>query len=232
MSARTRIGLGLLVLIWGLVPWAQAQAPIRLVTQEWPPYAFFSGGRVEGAAVDLIRCIFARMGQPLRIAIMPWPDAQAQVNQGLADGFFPASRNSVRDRYAVMSRTFIPQRWVFYIRPGGTLDPTRRPLPMGTRIGGVVGTNMLHFLESDGWPVTLRAPTVPALLDALLAGQIDAGLANALAMETALAQAGKTAQLPYFPYADQPMGVYIARRYLVERPDFLPRFNAEIEMCE
>lgn len=211
---------------------ASAQAPIRLATMDFPPYSFSVGGRIEGAAVDQIRCLFGRAGLPIRLELLSWPEALERLRKGSIDGFFPATANAERDKYGVLSRTFIPQRWVFYMRAGQSFDAETARQSRSFRVGAVAGSTTLQYLEQHNWNITLRTPTVRELFDALLNDRIEAALVNQLVMDSVISAGGAGGRLRYVPFLERPMGIYISRQLLVQRPDLMPRLNDEVEMCE
>ena len=56
------------VLCWGLPGMA---APLRLLTEDAPPMSFLREGRVEGMSAEVVRELARRLGDEIKIELVP-----------------------------------------------------------------------------------------------------------------------------------------------------------------
>lgn len=209
------------------------ESTVRLTTHELPPYSYRDTAqqRLAGIAVEVVDCVMRRMGQPYDVQVLPWARAQKLVQQGEADGFFAASRNSDRDGYAVQSAIIAPQQWRWYLLAGNAADPQSPDFRATAQVGSFVGANMLDWLREQGYRAVATPPTTEGLLKMLRAGRVDAILANNLVMERLIREQSLDGQLRSVLQEDRPLGVYFSKAFLAGRPGFLERFNAQLGAC-
>ncbi|AZN37407.1 substrate-binding periplasmic protein [Iodobacter ciconiae] len=225
----TNLTLGIFCLLGTL----QAQAaPVRLLTQQQLPYSNQQAdGHQSGLALETVRCVMNKLQHPVEIKFLPWKRAQNLVEQGEADGFFPASQNSERDRYATLSQVIAPQQWRWYFLAENTAKPLSEEFRQSATVGAYFGSNMLTWLKSSGYRIYATPPAHDQLLKMLLAGRVGAVLASDLAMYEAIYVAHAEHQVRSELQEDKPLGVYFSHRFLKEDPEFLNRFNAELPSC-
>ena len=77
--------------------------PLELVTLQYPPYEYNENGEIRGIAVDIVKEVFKRMGQPISIKLYPWARALQMVKTGRADAIFTAFKNPEREKFAIYS---------------------------------------------------------------------------------------------------------------------------------
>ncbi len=225
----TNLKLGIFCLFCVL----QAQAaPVRLLTQQQLPYSNQQeDGHQSGIALEAVRCAMGKLQRPVEIKFLPWKRAQNLVEQGEADGFFSASQNSERDRYATLSQMIAPQQWRWYFRTDSTAKPLSEEFRQSATVGAYFGSNMLTWLKASGYRIYATPPGHDQLLKMLLAGRVAAVLASDLAMNEAIHTAHAEYKIRSELQEDKPLGVYFGHRFLKEEPEFLTRFNAELPSC-
>jgi polar amino acid transport system substrate-binding protein len=77
-----------------------ANGEVKLVVLEYPPYVTLnSKNEVDGLAVKIVEQIFAQLGKPITISVLPWGRAIIQVRSGKADGIFTAFKTSEREQF-------------------------------------------------------------------------------------------------------------------------------------
>lgn len=216
-----------------VVPAALQAQPLRLTTQQQPPYNMEDDkGRQSGLALETVVCALKRMQYPYTIQFLPWLRAQNMVKSGQADGFFPASQNAERDRFAILSDTVAPQQWRWYLPADSTTDPMHADFRSQATVGAYLGSNMQSWLKQAGYSIYAAPYTHDQLLRVLLAGRVQAVLASDLAMQEAIVKAGAEQRVRSVLQQDKPMGVYFSLQFLASAsPDFLPRFNSEVTSC-
>lgn len=200
---------------------------IHLQTQIWPPYQYQKGDEVDGIAVKAVRCAFERLKIPLAISVVPWNRAQNNTRDEKADGFFAASKNQERDQYAVLSKTLIPQDWVWFRGKDKKSELTKKSIH-----GALKGSNMLSHLKSEDYNVGLEAIASEDLFKALKLQRVDHILVSGLvAQELEERRLINLSSFEKSVYKQNPLGVYFASRLIKRYPKFLEAFNSKFEIC-
>lgn len=90
---------------------------LKLVTLQYPPYEYEENNEIKGVAVEIVKEVFRRMGQPVNIKLLPWVRAVAMVENGLADGFFTVYKTPEREVFAHYSKeVLIMQVISFFVK--------------------------------------------------------------------------------------------------------------------
>ncbi len=230
-----------LVLLSGIVCAADMPSKtVLLTTHNLPPYGSFSYGQkpraiadeaFRGIAVDRVRCVFEKLGVHLEIRVYPWKRAQSMVQDGEADGFFAASRHIQRDEFAVMSDVVADQKWNWYLRKENPLSPDDPLFKETATVGGFIGANMLSWMQENNYNITATPSNTEQLLKMLLAGRVDAVLANNHVMDALLLRYGVKDDVKVYLNQDKPLYVYFAKSFLTANPGFLDAFNTALGAC-
>lgn len=67
-----------------LTPWmaaAQAQRPLRVLTEELPPYNFQEAGKLTGFSTDIVRAVLAEAQLEAQFELLPWARAYEMAQQ-------------------------------------------------------------------------------------------------------------------------------------------------------
>ena len=203
---------------------------------EWVPYHLETPHGSDGIAVRALACIMSRINQPFVIHKLPWKRAQEETKVGKLDGFFSASRNEIRDGYATLSEVFLPQERIFYTLK----EKIRLPLEAYTieyikenvSVGARYGSNTLHSLKKENYNIGAAPQTQSQLLKMLELGRIGAVLENSLVFPDLVQKMGKS-MLDFYqvPQKKKNMGVYFGHQFLTKHPDFLKKFNQNVQAC-
>lgn len=209
-------------------------APVELLTQEQDPYAMqLASGEQSGLALAVVRCAFEKLGEGSHIRFVAWSRAQHRVEAGEADGYFPASRNAVRDAGARWFGPVAPQQWRWYLRRESRLDPQAGGFKAYARVGAYAGSNMLAWLQEQHYQVTVSPPEHDQMLDVLLAGRADAVLAANLAMDKLIARRGAANLVRSQLAMDKPLGLYLSHVFLAGQPaSFAGRLQQALQQCQ
>lgn len=202
---------------------------IKFNTQDWKPYQTVINGQPDGIAVKAVKCIVEKMGHKADIAVLPWTRAQKEVADGVAGGFFAASKSADRDAFAEMSQAFIPQVWRWYTAADKVVDVAGKT----AKVGVLAGSSMEKWLDENGYTATQKIQSTDALVKMLQSGRVEAVLANEIVFKEALGTAGASdAAFKAIPHSDRPLGVYFGKTFLAAHPGFLDGFNAQIKACQ
>ncbi|WP_461538348.1 substrate-binding periplasmic protein [Spongorhabdus nitratireducens] len=207
---------------------------LRLATQEWAPYQYSTAdGGIHGLATDRVRCALGKMQQPYQIAFMEWSKAQLEVRQGAFDGFFVASRNDTRDKYATLSDTVAQQQWVLYSfqdvdnNQFATMDYKE-----GISVAATFGSAKWFWLKKNGYRVDKYPKDTRRLVDLLLERKVGAILETREVMEQEMQRRGlKLDSFNQLELYSNELGVYFSNEFLGRNPGFLQRFNQALKSC-
>ncbi|WP_281648359.1 transporter substrate-binding domain-containing protein [Parendozoicomonas sp. Alg238-R29] len=207
---------------------------IKLATQEWSPYQTSTpSGQVSGIAIDRVRCALATMQQPYQIAFMEWSNAQLNVRRGEFDGFFLASRNEARDKYATLSAPVAQQSWVLYSFQDTASDLfATMDYKENVSIAATFGSGKWFWLMKKGYRVDKYPKDTRRLVDLLLDRKVSAVLETRLVMEEELARRGiKLDIFNQLEIRSSDLGVYFSNTFLQNNPGFLESFNRALSHC-
>lgn len=203
---------------------------VRLSTHDLCPYGCYDdSGLFDGVAVEVVRYALDRMGIGLQLKVVPWKRAQIIAESGETDGFFAASRNSERDGKGKMSAIIAEQKWNWYLLKCNDVDPQHESFKTDATVGGFVGSNMLQWLESNGYNVVAMPKNTELLASMLLARRFDAMLANDQVMSEIIERKSLNDKLKIVTLKNKPLGVYFSNRFVQAHPGFLKQFNSHVK---
>ncbi|HYD98119.1 MAG TPA: transporter substrate-binding domain-containing protein [Alphaproteobacteria bacterium] len=128
MRAPALTALAVLAMLAGPAP-----AATLATGDAYAPYA--DRGREDGGlAVALVRAVYDRMGEPLRIEVLPWKRGYAMAATGRVDAAFPYAPSPEREADFVYSAPLFATRQVVYVRPGARAESSRPEGLAGLRI--------------------------------------------------------------------------------------------------
>jgi len=113
---------------------------IKLVTGEYPPY---TGEKLpeQGAASEIMKLIFAKMGREVKIDFKPWVRASEETLAANYFGTFPWSSNEERRQQFLFSENIIPDRIHFFTKADSTFEFTNLEQLTGHTICSPKGWN-------------------------------------------------------------------------------------------
>ncbi|MFN3303322.1 MAG: substrate-binding periplasmic protein [Roseateles sp.] len=111
--------VGLLGLVWTLGALAAPpDPPLRLLSEEFPPFNYTEAGRPSGLAVEVVQAVQQRLGQTQKIEFMPWARAYREA-QGLQPmALFLAARIPEREQLFQWVGPIVTFYSSFYARAG------------------------------------------------------------------------------------------------------------------
>lgn len=227
--------LTIISLVTSSVTWAQANvgpARLLLTTQDWPPYQEYKFGQMQGIALEKVKCVLGKMGQPYQLTMTTWSDAQLRVHSGAQHGFFVATQTAERDDYATLSAPVAHQKLMWYFGPG--VEPKIDELSkVNLKFSAKFGSNKWFWLKRNGFNVVKQPRDAKVLLKLLKQREIDIVLEDELVFDGELKEAGLP--IDFFQsqiHETKPMGVYFSNRFLNKYSGFLAAFNAAVSICE
>ena len=82
------------VLNWGT---AAVAAPLQLLTEDAPPMSFLRAGQVDGMSAEVVRELANRLGEEIRIELVPWTRAYQLAQQQADTAVFSTVRTPERE---------------------------------------------------------------------------------------------------------------------------------------
>lgn len=114
--------LALLCLASGVVP-TEAQNQLKLATQDFPPFSYFSESHTQGAAkqvagpaAEIIRKVCEESNIQCTLTLLPWRRAQYDMREnGLHHGLFLIGKNKRRMEYLHFSPPVLKTEYGFFV---------------------------------------------------------------------------------------------------------------------
>ena len=102
---------------WALGGPASTAAPLHLVTDQLLPFENLSDTEAPGFSTEVLRQVFAAMGQEASFEELPWTRALRLVFRGERDAVFTALHNDERARFCYFpNERLLREKWVFFVR--------------------------------------------------------------------------------------------------------------------
>ncbi|EPN0074975.1 substrate-binding periplasmic protein [Vibrio cholerae] len=205
---------------------------LLLTTQDWFPYQYQEDGEIKGRGIKQIKCIMRVMQQPYQITMTSWYRAQILTEAGEHHGFFLASSNDKRDKYAVYSVEFAKQNWSWFSLSDST-DIDSPTFKTQVEVVALFGSNKWFWLQKNGYRVSMKPRTPKAMLELLLQGQVGAILGNDEVIEDTIKEMGISHRAITKTRAQShPLGVYFSKSFIAKYPQFIAEFNVASQKCK
>jgi polar amino acid transport system substrate-binding protein len=111
-----------IAVVWAFSGRASPAESLRFVTDYLPPFEDLGNDQAPGFSVEVLRQVFAAMGQDATIENFPWDRSWMMIIRGERDGIFSDLRTSERERVCSFPDEPLKQeKWVFFIRTADVL---------------------------------------------------------------------------------------------------------------
>ena len=183
-----------------------------------------------------LECISAKMGRTFQTTSVPWARAQLGTERGAYDGFFMASKNSKRDRYAVRSEPFFSIEWLYIVRKGSGLTPDDPEFAHKSFAANKGSARLMWLLDKfEKKEITsgiINSTDSANTLKMLSLGRIDVNLENNENLKNAFELTGlNPTNFQTFIAKSKPVGVYFGKDFLKRDPGFMEEFNTAVKAC-
>ena len=122
MRAETGLFVARLVLclvVAGLaLPFTAAAEPLRVVTEEFPPYNYTDKGHVTGLATEVVEAVLKEIGVQATIQSMPWARAYDIARNGENVLIFSITRTAEREKMFKWIGPVAPSDWSLFALRG------------------------------------------------------------------------------------------------------------------
>ncbi|WP_111494550.1 MULTISPECIES: transporter substrate-binding domain-containing protein [Marinobacter] len=205
---------------------ALAQQTLQLFASAAPPYQYAIDGTVHGTTIEALRCALGETRWRPSIRMVPQRRAIHALQKGLIDGYLGISSSDTLDPVATLSAPLALEKWYLYALGDVALDDAR--------LGAIAGSNEAHWIQDRGYNVTMQVASLNQLVALVNRGRIDALVVDQRIMDDWRDRHPEGTPLPrltsrFIRFA--PLGTYFNQAFLQANPNFLSRFNANLEDC-
>lgn len=222
-----RVSALIILLGWCIAGHAQ---PLKVCTNEWPPYTLLEDGQVRGIDADLLQLALSNLGVSYEITLEPWRRCLRKMADGKLDILLDAFYSDERAKTMIFpSEPMAESAMVLFharTRPHNirSVDDLK-----GLRVGTEPGYAYSHEAFATGTHfVREDAPTLDANIGKLMLGRIDLVITDrAVGLFTAK-NLGVQDEIAYSPqplYSDH---VYAAFSRRSEAAALVPSFEREL----
>lgn len=216
--------------------WAEpvgAQAAVQLVTIDSRPVSWCEQGEAHGFDVDIIRSAFERMHRAVSIRCVTFKRGLEMIQQGEADGFFPAFMTTERRAYAVYPNTPLHiSPFMLFTRKGESRQlPTYAALHgkrVGINSGNDIGTGFDQGRQAGDFRVE-EVSSIEQDLYNLVSGRVDVIVSNRFATLFTARQMGLAERIDFQPLPEntgRPSYLIFSRASaLAQHSDFYDELN-------
>jgi len=168
----------LLSVLFAVMTAVSHSAPVSLITEELPPYAYRDQGKVVGASVEIIEALFKEAGVPYEIKMFPWKRAFELVQTSNAC-VFPIQRSQEREALFNWVSPVLVTQTGFYTGKGKNVDVRTLKDAMPFEIGTYRGSAVEEYLVGQGFTVSTTTKD-EANIHKVKAGRLDLWAADTL----------------------------------------------------
>ncbi len=192
------------------------------------PYTFEQNGKIVGSAIIPVSQALNASGVKFELRIFNnYSDVLKALRKDKIQGFFLASHNLARDKYAVFSKAVTTNNWTWFTLTNSSYQVGSDRFKLNAVVGTVTKTNTFRWLSRNGYRVVSSGlEQLPSLLknkkvDAVFAAQAvfehrshELGIAPTFFIKTIESK--------------KPFGIYISRWYLQNNKGFMEVLNGSI----
>jgi polar amino acid transport system substrate-binding protein len=113
----------LIASIFALLATTAFADPLKLVTEEYPPYSFRDGAILKGTSIDQVNLLMKDAGLDHTVEIMPWARALALAERQPDHCVFTAAHNAERDPNFKWVEPLLAGRTLLIRKSGASVNP-------------------------------------------------------------------------------------------------------------
>lgn len=231
-----------IAVVWALGAQAAPPKPMRLVADVSPPYEDLGNEKAPGFSVEVIRQVFAAMGQTVSFEAFPNTRSWMMVARGEADGVFSGPRTSEREGICLFpDEPLVRDRWFFFVRTAdsGKLKFSSFNDLVGHRIavpGMMTGLLKQPIVPLDLWKFLrehgnrIESAGGPQAFQMLAAGHVDYAIMNLRDGMLDIAKAGLAGKItPLLARSVMDNGQYVCFSRARVSPSFVAAFSHALQ---
>ncbi len=202
-----------------------ATTTLRINMRENSPY---NKGGIAEDVFNRVECILIKIKQPFTIQLLPWKRAQVGVSQDRDHGFFPASKNKIRQEKYIASNLINDGFIYWFTEASSQLNPNRDSLK-NLKVGAIRGTSAAKWASKK--TLALHETTDQDKLFELLYHQRVEAVITSLESYKSSDVFHSNRKYKVLKAYPRKQYVFFSKSFINHQPQFLERFNAEIDGC-
>lgn len=221
-----------ILIIFAIINFVSQGSLLRLDMAVYPPYASVSDNQFSGFGYDRVINILEKAG--IDYVIYPVPNfgrAFKNISDDVSDGFFLASQNRERDKYAVFSDPVSVSEWTWVARVDSEIEIKKGEyFDDDVKIGVQLNSNLEIWLKSKGYKVYANPSNVESLIMFLDKKRVDVIFLPKTIFYNILKKEGKYEE-DYKTVVERTrnLGIYISDKYLEDNPKTIININKAIK---
>ncbi|MGF1696448.1 transporter substrate-binding domain-containing protein [Vibrio lamellibrachiae] len=208
---------------------SSAQYNMHFFVPDFPPYTTVnSEGVPVGIGIDKMDLVLDSIDVKYSIEVgSNHGRALKELRRGRSDGFYMASKNDERDRYAVFSESLMINRWVWVVLMEGSenLRPKSLAFKTDAKVMSLLNTNTSYWLLRNEYKALPPAADIKSLVTALDEKQVDA-IFVAEVVFSHLAEGSNKYKI--ILEKEKEFGIYVSNDFVEENPMFMFELNSAI----
>lgn len=181
-----------------------AMPPLRLVTEEYPPYNYIDDqGEIQGTATQLLKKVLQRSGFEAEFQLLPWARSLTEAQMRENTCVYSTTRTPERESQFMWIGPLLSTQWGAFSLASSPLDAGNLDDLSGLRIGSFRQDAVGNYVQDQGHSLIL-ATTDRENLDRLSADLIDVWVTGVASAEYLAEQQG-TALNRLFVFNEVPL---------------------------
>ncbi len=231
-TAKLRINTMSFILFILLANPAKAFQPMVLGVPNFKPYTFQEHNKLAGSAIAPVS--LALKDSQVKFTLRLYDNYSLLLKALRKDeiqGFFLASKNLERDKYAVFSKPVTFNNWSWFVLNKSDVDVRDRDFKINSKVATVGKTNTYRWLTRSGYQVL--SSDIKQLPNLLITNQVDAVFVAQAVFESRVQSLAihpktfvKTVEVK------KPFSIYISKYYLQSNEGFMKVLNGHISTGE
>jgi polar amino acid transport system substrate-binding protein len=163
----------LIASILALIATTAAADPLKLVTEEYPPYAFRENGVLAGSSIDQVNLMMKDSGLDHKVEMMPWARALALAEKQPDHCVFTAAHNAERDPNFKWVEPLLSGRTLLIRSAGAKVNPQTLEQAKSFLVGATRNDFTADLLKGQNFQRIDLASDFNLTLKKLKLGRID-----------------------------------------------------------
>ncbi len=132
-------------------PPARASEPVRIVTEEFPPYNYTDQGRITGLSTDVVEAVLKELRLQGNIQSLPWARAYDTARNTSGVLIYSIGRTPERETLFKWVGVIAPTDYYLYAQPGKAFKIESLDIAKQYQVGTVNQDVGEHFLVAHGF---------------------------------------------------------------------------------
>jgi len=196
------------------------------------PFTYYENSQFHGTGIKPLESALKNANIPYKFVFIPnYSLLLKALRKNKIDGFFLATKNVERDRYAQFSKPILIDRYSWFVLNSSSADIESDAFKLNSKVGAVQNTNSFRLLTRLGFQV--YGQPSPLLANNFVSENVNAVFATYSPFKY---------QLDTLPFPDskyrvihhskRPFGIYVSKRYIHKHPDVMQKINHFIQTKE